>query len=189
MPYSDQVSLGFRSRFNPIELEVGYQHISSRDGFVYLLGNRRPDGSFFASGPTTGALIPQSPFPFTPPGFGSILIGDNGLKTDADSAYVKLTKPYSPTSPWSLDATYTFTEASENRTFNETFSLDFPSIDDYPTLRSAGVPRHRFVAAGSVDTPIGLTLSSKFSIEIAAVPGSTVRNQRPVPPDVRRCVP
>ncbi|WP_288411423.1 TonB-dependent receptor [uncultured Sphingomonas sp.] len=165
MPYSDQVSLGFRSRFNPIELEVGYQHISSRDGFVYLLGNRRPDGSFFASGPTTAAPTPQSPFPFTPPGFGSIIIGDNGLKTDADSAYVKLTKPYSPTSPWSLDATYTFTEASENRQFGETFSLDFPSIDDYPTLRSAGVPRHRFVMAGSVDTPIGLTLSSKFSIE------------------------
>ncbi len=165
MPYSDQFSLGFRSRFNPIELEVGYQHISSRDGFVYLLGNRRPDGSFFASGPTAAEPFPQSPFPFTPPGFGSIIIGDNGLKTDADSAYVKLTKPYSPTSPWSLDATYTFTEASENRIFNETFSLDFPSIDDYPTLRSAGVPRHRFVMAGSVDTPIGLTLSSKFSIE------------------------
>ncbi|MEH3041349.1 MAG: TonB-dependent receptor [Sphingomonas paucimobilis] len=165
MPYSDQFSLGFRSRFNPIELEVGYQHISSRDGFVYLLGNRRPDGSFFAGGPTAQNPTPQSPFGFTPPGFGSIIIGDNGLKTDADSAYVKLTKPYSPTSPWSLDATYTFTEASENRIFNETFSLDFPSIDDYPTLRSAGVPRHRFVMAGSVDTPIGLTLSSKFSIE------------------------
>lgn len=165
MPYSDQFSLGFRSRFNPIELEVGYQHISSRDGFVYLLGNRRPDGSFFAPGSTPQNPTPQSPFPFTPPGFGSILIGDNGLKTDADSAYVKLTKPYSPTSPWSLDATYTFTEASENRQFGETFSLDFPSIDDYPTLRSAGVPRHRFVMAGSVDTPIGLTLSSKFSIE------------------------
>ena len=165
MPYSDQISLGFRSRFNPIELEVGYQHISSRDGFVYLLGNRRRDGSFFLPGPTAAEPFPQSPFPFTPPGFGSIIIGDNGLKTDADSAYVKLTKPYSPTSPWSLDATYTFTEASENRQFGETFSLDFPSIDDYPTLRSAGVPRHRFVMAGSVDTPIGLTLSSKFSIE------------------------
>ncbi len=165
MPYSDQFSLGFRSRFNPIELEVGYQHISSRDGFVYLLGNRRPDGSFFAPAPTAQNPTPQSPFGFTPPGFGSIIIGDNGLKTDADSAYVKLTKPYSPTSPWSLDATYTFTEASENRQFGETFSLDFPSIDDYPTLRSAGVPRHRFVMAGSVDTPIGLSLSSKFSIE------------------------
>lgn len=165
VPYSDQFSLGLRSRFRPVELEVGYTRISSRDGFVYLLGNRRPDGSFFFDNPASTTDTPQSPFGFTPPGFGSILIGDNGLETNADSLYAKLTKPYTETSPWSLDATYTFTEAEENRQFGETFSLDFPQIADYPTLRSVGVPRHRFVIAGSADTPIGVSLSGKFSIE------------------------
>ena len=165
VPYSDQFSLGLRSRFRPVELEVGYTRISSRDGFVYLLGNRRPDGSFFFDNPASTTDTPQSPFGFTPPGFGSILIGDNGLETNADSLYAKLTKPYTETSPWSLDATYTFTEAEENRQFGETFSLDFAQIGDYPTLRSVGVPRHRFVIAGSTDTPIGVSLSGKFSIE------------------------
>ena len=109
--------------------------------------------------------MPNSPFGFAPPGYGSIILGDNGLKTNADSAYLKLTKSYTRSSPWSLDATYTYTEATENRQFGETFSLDYPSIDDYPTLRSSGVPKHRLVMAGSADTPIGLTLSAKFTIQ------------------------
>ena len=44
------------------------------------------------------------------------------------------------------------------------FSLDFPSLDDYPFTRSAGVRSHRFVAAGTVDIPFGITLAGKFQI-------------------------
>lgn len=165
VPYSDQFSLGVRGRFHLLELEVGYTHIASRDGFVFLLGNRRPDGSFFYDDPTSSTDVPQSPFSYTPAGYGSIILGTNGLKTNSDSAYLKLTKSYSKASPWSIDATYTYTQAEENRNFGEVYSLDYPSIDDYPMMRSSGVPRHRFVIAGSVDLPIGVTLSSKFQIE------------------------
>jgi len=45
------------------------------------------------------------------------------------------------------------------------FLLDFPKASDYPMLRSGVVPRHRFVVAGSVDTPLGVTMSAKFQIE------------------------
>lgn len=165
VPYSDQFSLGLRGRFSPVELEVGYTHIESKDGFAFLLGNRRADGSFFFNDPANPTDVPQSPFGSPPNGYGSIILGTNGLKTSSDAAYVKLTKTYTSDSPWSIDATYTYTEAEENRQFGETFSLDFPQISDYPTLRSSGVPRHRFVMAGSVDTPIGVTLSTKFQIE------------------------
>ena len=164
VPYSDQFSLGLRTRFDNVQLESGYSHVESKDGFVFLLGNRRADGSFFQTNPAAGQG-PQTPFGFTPPGFGSIILGDNGLETSADSAYFKVTKDYTRSSPWSLDATYTYTQAEENRQFGETFSLDYPSIADYPTLRSSGVPRHRLVMAGSTDTPIGLTLSAKFTIQ------------------------
>ena len=165
VPYADQFSLGLRGRFSPVELEVGYTHIESRNGFAFLLGNRRPDGSFFFDNPADPEDTPQAPFSFAPNGYGSIILGTNGLKTSSDAAYVKVTKTYTPSSPWSIDATYTYTEAEENRQFGETFSLDYAQIGDYPTLRSSGVPRHRFVVAGSVDTPIGLTLSTKFQIE------------------------
>lgn len=160
LPFSDQYSLGLRSRFGQYLFEIGYTHIESKDGFAWLLGNRRPDGSFFEEG-----ARPNSPFGFSPPGFGSIIIGTNGLETSSDAAYLKFTKRYSETSPWSLDATYTYTEAIENRAFGQTFSLDFPSLEDYPFLRSSGVPKHRFVAAGSVDLPWEFTLSGKFTIQ------------------------
>lgn len=164
VPYSDQFSLGMRSRFGNLGAEVGYSHIESRDGFVFLLGNRRPDGAFFNS--TPGATeTPSSPFGFAPAGYGSIILGENGLKTSADSGYLKLTKSYTRSSPWSLDATYTYTEATENRQFGETFSLDYASINDYPVLRSSGVPKHRIVMAASTDTPIGLTLSAKLTMQ------------------------
>ncbi len=160
LPYSDQFSLGVRSNFNLFELELGYRHINSYDGFAYLLGNRRLDGSFFpANAP------PNSPFGFAPPGWGSIIIGTNGLETREDVGHFKLTKRYTQFSPWSLTATYTYTEAEENRAFGETFSLDFPSIEDYPFARSSGVPKHRLVMTGSVDGPLGITLGGKFQIQ------------------------
>src|SRR3546814_9633391 len=93
------------------EAYVCYSYIESHTGFAYLLGNCRPDGSFFPPAPAA----PDSPFGFAPPGFGSIIIGTNGLETSADSAYLKLTKNYTAASPWSLSATYTYTEAEENR--------------------------------------------------------------------------
>ncbi|HET9510071.1 MAG TPA: TonB-dependent receptor [Sphingomonas sp.] len=159
MPYSDQFSLGLRGRFNMVEAEVGYSHVLSRDGFVYLLGNRRPGGLFF---PATGS--PDSPFGNPPSPFGSIIIGDQGLATNADTAYAKLVKRYTASSPWSIDATYTYTEATENRQFGEVFSLDYSRIEEYPFRRSAGVRSHRFVMAGTADMPFGLVISGKFQI-------------------------
>ncbi|RXZ64175.1 TonB-dependent receptor [Pelagerythrobacter rhizovicinus] len=164
MPYSDQFSLGLRTRFEQVELEAGYTHVESKDGFVFLLGNRRPDGSYFQPNPAPGET-PQTPWSFSPPGYGNLILGDNGLETSSDSAYLKFTKNYSPSSPWSLSATYTYTEAEENRQYGEVFSLDYPSIEDYPVLTSSGVPRHRFVAAGSVDLPFEAALSAKFTLE------------------------
>src|SRR3546814_1388176 len=126
----------------------------SKDAFAFLLGNRRPDGTFFPPAPAS----PGSPFGFAPPGFGSIIIGTNGRKTSTDSGYLKLVKNYTAASPWSFAATYTYTEAEENRNFGEVFSLDFPSLDDYPITRSSGVRKHRLVATGSVDLPNGVKI-------------------------------
>jgi outer membrane receptor protein involved in Fe transport len=161
-PYSDQFSLGVRGRFNLLDLEAGYSYVESHDGFAYVLGNRKPDGSFFVINAQTGR--PDSPFSTGPAPFGSIILGTNGIETRANTAYFKLTKRYTEFSPWSLDATYTFTDAEENRQLGEVFALDFPGIEEYPFITATGTRKHRFVMAGSVDMPMGFTLSGKFQI-------------------------
>ena len=166
IPRSDQFSLGVRGRLTDLwQAEVGFTHIIGKNGFGWLLGNRRPDGSFFPPG-----APPDSPFCCAPPGFGSILLGTNGINTRASSVYLKATKVYRPTSPWSLDATYTYTRAKENRQFGETFSLDYPSFDAYPYAYSSGVRRHRLVAAGSYDLPSWLDATVSAKVTIASPP-------------------
>lgn len=160
VPYSDQYSLGLRRQFGLVNAEIGYTHIESRDGFALLLGNRLEDGSFFDEDADTQS----PPYAYTPSGRGSIIIGTNGLETNSDSAYLKLVKRYSETSPWNITSTYTYTQAEENRAFGQTFSLNYPSIDDYPILRSSGVSRHRWVTAGSVDLPFDFLLSGKLTL-------------------------
>lgn len=159
MPYSDQFSLGVRGNFGLLDGEIGYTYVASHDGFAYLLGNRRPGGLFF---PAAGNA--DSPFGNPPSPFGSIIIGDNGIETRANTVYLKLTKRYTTASPWSLDATYTYTNANENRQFGEVFSLDYPSLEDYPFRRSAGVRTHRLVMAGTVDLPFDMVMAGKFQI-------------------------
>lgn len=182
MPYSDQYSLGVRGDFGLLNAEIGYSHVKSRDGFVYLLGNRRPGGLFF---PATGN--PDQPWGFPPAPFGNIIIGQNGLATNADTGFVKLIKRYTKASPWSIDATYTYTKANENRQFGEVFSLDYSSIEEYPFRPSAGVRSHRFVMAGTVDIPYGITLATKFQIaspvwlkRFVTTPGTTGPGTRDV---------
>ena len=158
VPYADQLSLGVRSYWGDWDGEIGVTRTEAKDGFAWLLGNRLEDGSFFPPGAVFGA-----PFGSRPPGFGSLLLGVNGLESEANTLYLKATKLYDPESGWGLNATYTYTDAEENRKFGETFSLDFPSLDDYPVLTSAGVPEHSLVVAGNVDLPWGLKLSGKMT--------------------------
>ena len=158
VPYADQFSLGLRAFWDTWNGEIGVSHIEAREGFAWLLGNRRDDGSFFAPGAIWG-----SPFGFPPTGFGNLLLGVNGLESDSDSVYLKAGKPYDEISGWGINATYTYTDAEENRVFGQTFSLNYPSIDDYPVLTSAGVSRHRLVTTGSVDLPWDFRLSGKLT--------------------------
>src|SRR3546814_19502911 len=98
-PYSDQFSIGLRTRFGNLQVETGFNYVATRNGFVYLLGNRRPDGSFFFDDPADPNDTPNSPFGSAPPGYGSIIIGDTGAETATKSAYVKMPKTYRGDSP------------------------------------------------------------------------------------------
>ncbi|HLT90154.1 MAG TPA: TonB-dependent receptor [Woeseiaceae bacterium] len=155
-PYSDQYSVGLRSAWpGDWETDLAYSHIESKDGFVWMLGNRLPDGSFFPPGAIFGA-----PFGFPPPGFGNLLLGRNGTETESDSIFLKAERPH--LDDWGISIAYTWTDATENRIFSDNFALDYPSLEDYGSNDSVGIAEHRIVIAGTYDLPWDLLLSARF---------------------------
>jgi len=158
-PYSDQLSLGMRNRIGRWNTEVTYSHVRSHNGLVFLLGNRRPDGSFFASG-----TVWNPPFGFPIPGFGSLILGTNGLETRSNAIWLKAERPYTVESGWGVGIAYAFTNARENRQFGEHFALDYPTLDGYGWKPAGGVSRHRLVATAIRDAPMGFVLGARLTL-------------------------
>ena len=105
-PFSDQYSFGLRSIWGDWNTELGYNRIESRDGFAFILGNRRQGGLFFPE----GNEFSGAPFGVNvSPEFSNLLLGTNGLETNSDSIHLKLEKPKRG-SKWSANITYTYTD-------------------------------------------------------------------------------
>ncbi|HLM53702.1 MAG TPA: hypothetical protein VK325_09000, partial [Pseudoxanthomonas sp.] len=128
-PYSDQFSLGIRNTFpvlgQDINSSVTLQHVRSRDGIIFAIGNRRPDGSFHPP----GVRFRNSPGADLP-GYSRFFLGDNGVETRTNSLLVSLDKPYAESSPWSATLAYTYSDAEENREGSDIFTFDYPNLDD-----------------------------------------------------------
>lgn len=162
VPYSDQASIGMRNQVGEWNTSVALSRIVSKDGFAFILGNRRPDGSFFGTG-VNGDYGQPWGFPIQP--FGTLILGKNGIETKSNSVLLSLDKPYTKASGWGVTVAYTYTDAKENRKSGEHYSLDEPDITDYPFLASSGVAKHRLVATGIIDGPWGMTYSGKLTLQ------------------------
>lgn len=163
-PYSDQFSIGMSNQLGDWLTDATVTRILSHDGFAFSLGNRYPDGSFFNDQRLCGGseLNIQQPWGCAIPGFGSLILGDNGIETRSTQVLLSAQKPYSKASGWGVSVAYTYTNAKQNRDINEHYSFDYPTIGDYPYLVSNSVPRHRLVATGSLDGFWGITFGAKL---------------------------
>jgi outer membrane receptor protein involved in Fe transport len=155
-PYSDQFSLGMRNQIGDWNTSATVARILSHDGFVFTLGNRYPDGAFFQNN--------SQPWGNGVPGFGSLIVGNNGIETRTTQVLLSAEKPYTKESGWGATFAYTFTHAKQNRDINEHYSFDEATIGDYPFITSNAAARHRFVATGNMDGPWGTTLSAKLTL-------------------------
>ena len=173
-PYSDQYSLGMRNAFTFGEeewtLSTTLVRIESKEGIVFSLGNRWPDGSF-RDPSVPGATWGNQPWGFPIPGFGTLIKADNGIETKLNQFLVGIDKLYTTQSPWSLTIAYTYSDASENR-FNaansdEHYLFDYPNLEGQPFLTSVGVPEHRLVVSGYGDIFWNMQLSGKLTLASA----------------------
>jgi outer membrane receptor protein involved in Fe transport len=153
-PYSDQFSIGMRNRVGDWNTSATVARVLSHNGFVYTLGNRLPDGSFFQNG--------NAPFNFGIPGFGTLILGNNGIETRSTQVLVSIDKPYTEESRWGVTFAYTFTDAKQNRDIIEHYALDEPTIAQYPFIASNAAAKHRFVMSGTIRGPWQTTLGAKW---------------------------
>jgi outer membrane receptor protein involved in Fe transport len=177
-PYSDQFSLGIRNRIMLWNVDwntsATISHIVSKDGVVFLLGNRRPNGAFRSD---PNSIWGDQPWSFGIPGLGTLVIAKNGLETKANSLLLSAEKAYSRESGWSMTLAYTYTDGEENRTNlglrDEHSIFDYPDVAGFGWHTSTGVSRHRFVGTGTFDAPWGIALSGKLTlsspVEIEAI--------------------
>jgi len=157
-PYSDQLSIGMRNKIGDWNTSIAFVNIKSHDGIVYSLGNRYPDGSFWQGG--------SQPWTYGIPGYGSLIIGNNGLKTKTNQVLLSVEKPYTADSHWSASFAYTYTNAvqnNDNQDPTDQYAFDYETIGKYP-FTDAALAKHRFVATGSLDGPWGFVFGSKLTL-------------------------
>jgi outer membrane receptor protein involved in Fe transport len=169
-PYSDQFSIGMRNSFvfwgHDWNTSATIAHIRSYDGIVFTLGNRWPDGSF-RNPANPNATWGGQPWDFPIPGYGRLILADNGIETRLNTLLLSAEKVYTADSPWAVTIAYTYSNASENRlnaaNSDEHYLFDYPNLDGQPFITSAGIPKQRLVTTGIVDL-WGMTLSGKLTL-------------------------
>jgi len=155
-PYSDQFSVGMRNTLGDWNTSAAIARIISKDGFVFTLGNRYPSGAFWVNG--------GQPWGHPVPGFGSYIIGSNGIQTKTTQVLLSADKPFTAESHWGATFAYTYTSASQNRDITQHYSFDEETIAQYPFINSNAAPRHRIVSTGTYGLPWDFIVSAKLTL-------------------------
>lgn len=168
-PYSDQFSIGYRTRLADWDAALTFSDIKSYDALVGHLGNRYPDGSYYSNqGAPWGASGPV--------GYGSLILWDNAGRDENQQVTLTFDKAYTPASGWSASFAYTYSNAYQNNVAGNlnpysgnpnAYLFDLPNPKDYPMEPSTAVPRHRAVATGSYDLGSGWSVSGKGEVATA----------------------
>jgi hypothetical protein len=147
-PVTDQWSVGARHTMRGIVTSVTYTGMRSRNLFSWIRGNRRPDGTCCLA----------------VPGFSNLFVNDlEGRRAWYDGMYLQLDRPYGVGGArYGFSVTYTLGRAEQ--TGGDDFSLDLPTVADYPRYPTGNDERHRLVMTGIVGLPWEVVLSTFMTL-------------------------
>jgi len=161
-PYSDQFSIGFRTRLGDWNTAISLSEIKSYDTILGHWGGRYANGHIYDN---TGSQWGAQGVP----GIGALILWDNGGKDENTQIGISASKPYTKESGWSSTIAYTYSNAFQtnssgnsadyNVNYNQyLFDLPYPNL--YPFVPSNAVPKHRLVATYSHDAAWGLVVAA-----------------------------
>lgn len=139
-PRTQQYSIGIRQAFGPVATSVSYAGMRGDNGFTYIFGTRRADGTCC----------------FSVANYSNILLSDASKKFWYDAIYVTVDKAYTAASKWGAGLAYTY--GKSDQTGNDLFSLDFPRANA-PRHPTPNDERHRIVLSGIVGLPFDIRAS------------------------------
>ena len=139
VPYSDQWNLGVRHAFGPMVGSISYANIRSKNGFTFVWGK--------------GSCCPQ-----LDPNYSNYLVSSDDVKTWYDAIYVQLDRPYTDQSRVGFNIAYTWAEAEQIG--GDLFSLDLPTLADWPRYGTPGTQDHKIVTSAIVGLPWDLRAST-----------------------------
>ena len=127
VPYSDQFSLGIRNRLGDWNTSVAVTRVDSKDGFVFTLGNRYPNGDFWQNR--------SQPWGNSPPGLaGALLVGNSGIETNSTQVLLSAEKPFTEESNWGASICVHLTDADAEPRHQRALRLRRVSIQEYPFI-------------------------------------------------------
>ncbi|MEA2463205.1 MAG: hypothetical protein QOJ98_952 [Acidobacteriota bacterium] len=139
VPYSNQWNLGVRQTFGTMVASATYASVRSYNGMSFLWGQ--------------GFCCPQYD-----PAYAQVLVSSDDIRTWYDAVYLQLDRPYSDASHFGFNVAYTYSDAEQ--VGGDLFSLDLPTIGDWPRYGTPGTSDHRIVANAMVGIPWGIRAST-----------------------------
>lgn len=145
-PRTDQFSIGLRQKIWHLNTSIAYNHVNAKNQIGYYPVNR------------TSALNANGQYDVIPvPGFGDVIAMSQARASRYNGMYVTVDKPYTKSSPWSLNVAYTLSFSKER---GYDFNFDHPDIAAQPYLPNAGDERHRVVVSGMAQLPLDFQIST-----------------------------
>lgn len=170
VPYTDAFDIGVRGSWGDIQYSATLVHNASHNIFMYVRGNRLPDGTytplgdawvvdnFPTTGPYAGGILP---------GFsGKLNIGQNEGEAEYNALYLVLNRPFTDESGYGYTAALTLSDATTN-IGTELGADEFfagPRVDVFGEENVQGLEKWRFVASGIVELPWEVMLSGTLTL-------------------------
>jgi hypothetical protein len=142
-PHTNQLSVGVRRLLGAVSTSASFTMSRGYNDLSFIFGNRRPDGN---------CCQELSPL------FSNVLLSTDDKRSWYKALFLTLEKPFTSAARWGASISYTLSKAEQNG--GDLFSLDFPTVDDYPRYPTATDERHRVVASGILGLPKGFRAST-----------------------------
>lgn len=187
VPYTDQFTFGVRKRLGDIQLSAALAHNRSHNGFIYVRGNRTPDGQYTEGGDAW--VRDNFPPEGRPAGYtGRLNIGSSEGEFRYTALYLTADRPYTQESGWGVTASLTISDSTSNQgiSFGEGQMFNAGRQDAYGWQNTRGLERWRFVGSGIVDLPFDFRASATLTLASGPSFGQ-VDFSRPAPPNCGGC--